>query len=806
MIEKLTQKLNQFYHFAFVFIMVATLGTIFYFWKLGFIDGSRNKELHKANYILEQIEIQKPLNEIKNIVNSENPKLAITKLEALEINLEKINKLIDDQEFSDIKKETQQLKTSIANLISFPKTVKVFNVFNGKLQKFNSYVSKNKWRTLTRTSKRVLNLTKGHINKSKLGRIVKTIEKDFRHMANVTESSILSSPEKSEILSRISNMETETRMIQRYVDEKTFFSGVLNNYSLNMKAWIKKISPDLSYQKLQVEQMGRYYIMGLFGILGLVSTMFFSSFMYGKWHRKNAQSDLEKFVENFVTSGLIDNKPQELSGFSKRFQNFSDHTAEYIDKRMSYGSIFQEALPLSSIMLDKNLKVTWANKQFCESWELAEEEVNKDYLSWDYLSKLTNIGDNDPVLEALKHNIAGIYQIQMKPTEDSEVSPYEMFVSPVKYNGESKIMLFFYPLMSLQETIRDQARSIVNPVEKTLNLIASGEFNDSEKEQLLKEFEIAGITPMFEKFESMVNYFGTERKRLIDQIEMLYDKLDLYADTTDMIEKSNFGIAESTRGQVKDLKEFKTNVIDMSMYGKQNESLAVHEFATLEKTVAAFGSNYGKVKELKGIVDEMSITMPKFANLKEDIKAQKNLLSDTKMRLAHSLAQMIHVKKKITDVATIERFNNSYERVNSEFQKLDSISGDLDKRLTNLEVMLSKGQIIINDINTKIGRFDIKNEEVALSSSMNDLKDFSKRLQSIKGKMGNSEDNVVDRLKSMYINTKTNMIHSKEIASFMEQRPSLIESTDSDIQAMDSEINVATDTNTDISRGPEAQA
>jgi hypothetical protein len=791
MIEKLTQKLNQFYHFAFVFIMIATLGTIFYFWKLGFIDGSRNKELHKANYILEQIETQKPLKEIKNIVTTENPKLAISKVELLEKDLEKINKLIDDKDFSDVKIETQQLKTAIANLISYPKTVKVFNVFNSKLQKFNTYVGVKKWRTLTRTSNRILNLTKGHINRNKLGSIVKTIEKDFRHMVSITESSYLTGPEKSEVLSRISNLEIETNMIKKYVGEKTFFTGVINNFTTNMKAWITKISPDLSYQKLQIEQMGRYYIMGLFGILALVSTVFFSSFMFGKWHRKNAQGDLEKFVENFVTSGLIDNKPQDLNSFSKQFQNFADHTAEYIDKRMSYGSIFQEALPLSSIMLDKNLKVTWANKQFCESWELAEEEINKDYLSWDYLSKLTNIGDNDPVLEALKHNVAGIYQIQMRATEESEVNPYEMFVSPVKYNNETKIMLFFYPLMSLQETITDQAKSIVNPVEKTLNQIVKGEFNESSKEQLLKEFEIAGISPMFEKFETMVEHFNEERKNLVDQIEMLYSKLDNYADTTDAIEKSNFGIAQSTRGQVKDLKEFKTNVIDMSMYGKQSEALAIHELSSLKKAVAAFSSNFGKVTELKDIVDEMSISMPKFAKLKEDIKTQKNLLSDTKMRLSHSLAQMIHVKKKITDHAIVERFNNSYERVNSEFQKLDTISGDLDKKLVHLEVMLSKGQMIINDINLKMDRFDIKSEEHILTASMTDLKEFSTRLDSLEGRLGTSEDNVVDKLKSMYMNTKSNMLHSKEIASFMEERPSLIESSDVQAQPVENYGNEA---------------
>jgi hypothetical protein len=88
-----------------------------------------------------------------------------------------------------------------------------------------------------------------------------------------------------------------------------------------------------------------------------------------------------------------------------------------------------------------------------------------------------------------------------------------------------------------------------------------------------------------------------------------------------------------------------------------------------------------------------------------------------------------------------------------------------------------------------MGRFDIKNEESVLSSSMDDVKEFSKRLYSIKGKISLSEDHVVDRLKSMYMNTKTNMVHSREVASYMQTRPSLIESTDNNIgQDSSSEI------------------
>ena len=185
---------------------------------------------------------------------------------------------------------------------------------------------------------------------------------------------------------------------------------------------------------------------------------------------------------------------------------------------------------------------------------------------------------------------------------------------------------------------------------------------------------------------------------------------------------------------------------------------------------------------LKDIVEEMSIFMPKFATVKEDIKTQKHLLSDRKMRLAHSLAQMIHVKKNITDPSTLERFTNSYERVNSEFEKLDTISTDLEKKLTNLEVLLSKGQMIVNDINTKMDKFDTREEQKTLASSQDEFKDFLKRSESLKGKISNIEDDVVKNLKSLYIHTKTNLEFSRDIAEAMQQRPTLIESNDDEAE------------------------
>jgi len=786
MIEQLTKKQNQFYQISFVILMLATLCTVFYFWKLGFIDGSRNKDLHKANYILEQIQSKKPFDEVSTEVNNENSKLALKKLNSFESDLAKINSLVEVEEYEELTNEIKNVKKAISNLISFPKTLKVMSVFNTKMNKFSIYVNNNDWRTLARTSKRILVRTKGHINKRKLKAFVSDINNDLSYMAKVTAGSVLERSFKSEITSRISNLKTETKMLLRYVGEKQFFYGQVKSTNNSLDNWISKVNPDISYQKLQAEQMGRYYIMGLLGILGLTSTLFFASFIFNKWYLGRTQVELEEFVENFVTDGLIANRPIELKDFSEKFKNFSNVTAEYFEKRTSFGSIFQEALPLSSLMLDKNLKVVWTNKQFSTDWDISEEELNKDYLSWDYLSKLTNIGENDPVLEALKHHVAGIYQVQLKANEESDVRPYEMFVSPVKYNSETRIMLFFYPLMSLQDTITEQARSIVNPIEKTFNLMKKGHFNSENQHLLSKDFEIAGIIPILDQFKDIETNRLSEKENLVTEIEILFDKLDQYEKIIEGVADVNDSFVTHSRGQIEDLKTFKEKVISVTESGKLNENLAQNELASLKTTANALGTCFTKATELKNLTEEMSLSMPKFSGIKDEIKGHKQQLSETKMRFSHGLAQMIHLKKKITDPSLLDRFGNNYDRVYSEFKKMDTITSDLDRKLMNLDIMLSKTQMILNNVEEKVSGLNIKEENLVLNNAVENIKTFTQQLAQTEGRVEKEEDHIVGSLQSLYQHTRQNMMATKSITAFVARRPEVNTQDDiKDLSLMD---------------------
>lgn len=768
MIEKLTKNLTQFYQISFVVIMIAALGVIFYFWKLGFIDGSRSKELHKAGFTLEKITDAKAVGEIRSYIIKENPKKSLEAIELFESEIEGLHRLVEDKSYQPAFEELQRLKTGVANLISFANSSKVLSVFNDKMDKFSEYVKTNDWRTLTRMSERVLNISQEASISGNLSKVVKSIENDFDSMVKITENSILSRADKSEIKSRISNMRVETSMLKKHLDERALSLGLIKNFEQKFQTWLEKISPELSLQKLQVERMGRYYVMGMLGILGLTSMLFFCGFLFNRWAIKASQAKLEERIKELVADGIIGREEFQAENYSKDFQDFARKTSEYVNKRMSFGTIFQEALPFSSLMLDKNLKVEWTNKQFCSDWEISEEEAGQDYMSWDYLAKLTNLGHDDPVLEALKHDVAGIYQIQVKPTEETETRPYEMFVSPVKHDGQKKIMLFFYPLLSMRETIKDQAISIVNPIDKTLRMMMDDQFIHADKEQLRKEYEVGGITRMLDMFETLDKKREAERKNLLNQIEMLYGFMEQTQKSADEAYDLNSQAFESAKGQVRDLRVFKEGVISLSQSAKELESFCSEfnqHFNDALDDLEGFQNDFGS---LKNSMEDMAVSLPNLDRLKDDIKVQRAQVSESKAKLGQGLASLIHIKKGISHPEIVKKFQAAYEKVYGYFEQMDMCQTGLEKRLVQLEVSLSKAQMLINSAHKGSEGLVSAQNFHAVKAKREKRALMNEKAQSMQGKSSKSEEMIIHSLQSIYKGHKENLKRQALIAKSLD--------------------------------------
>ncbi|MCO4754953.1 MAG: hypothetical protein KC478_10770 [Bacteriovoracaceae bacterium] len=768
MIEKLAKHITQYYQISLVSIMIAALGSVLYFWHLGFIDGSRSKSLHKAGFTWEKLQTGGDIKEINNLILKENPKKALEKLSLLEKDMKELDALVDSDAFDKAQEELGRLKTSAANLISFQKSSKVLSVFNDKIESFHNYAKENRWRTLTRMSERVSNATDGNLVGAKLSKVVRRIDKDFNSMVKITENSILSDLDKTSIKERIASMQVETSMLKKHVSERDFSLKLSTSFQKMFEQWLGEISPDLSYQKLQVEQMGRYYAMGMLALLGLSSLLFFVGFAVNRWALKKSQKNLEEEVKALVADSVIAREEIKEELYSKDFQEFVGRTSDYVNKRMSFGTIFQDALPFSSIMLDKNLKVEWTNRQFCSDWEITEEEAGKDYMSWDYLSKLTNLGHDDPVLEALKNNVAGIYQIQLKANSTSETKPYEMFVSPVKYNNSKKIMLFFYPLLSMRETIKDQAVSIVNPIDKTLRLFMDDTFDTADKEQLRKEYEIGGIENMLDMFEEFAKKHSVEKRSLNNQITALRTFLEKTQSVSEEIYQINSEVFSTSKDGVECLKSFKEGVSSLSDSAKSLERICSDFNIHFKSAVIQLEHAQSDFSTLKNSVEDMAVSIPNLDTLKDAIKSNRTDAAQAKDRLGQALTSFIHIKKGISHPEIVKKFQAAYDKLYGYFDTMSAHYTGLEKRLVQLEVGLSKTQMIINSARKQT-------ETLKSAQDPQSLKVVKQQGESL-GEAGvqadkvvkESEALIVESLQSLYKGYKENLNRQAIIAKQLE--------------------------------------
>lgn len=755
MIAQSLKYFTRFFQGSIVLLMITTLGCIFYFWNQGFIDGSRSQDLHQASFLLESIINKKQFQEVKELINQENPKAALKKVESLEEELKTVDKQVSISEFESLNENIQKLKSASARLISFSKSEQVVSVFSKKLDSFNEFVRVNRWRTLTRMGDRVSTLVSGHLNKSKLENLANTILKDFEQMTSITENSILERKDKSEIVSRISNLKIEMQMLKDYASQKNKFEAQYNRTSKSLKQWFDEVSPAITLSKLEVQEVGRYYVMAMLGILILLSCVFFSSFFFSAWFSKRENQKLEARLEEIVTEGFVGGDRTQFRDLSQGFQKYAFKMMTYIDKRMSFGSIFQDSLPLSSILLDQNLKVAWANQQFCSTWEISEDEIKKDYMSWDYLNKLTNIGSDDPVMEALKNDVAGIYQVQIKPHDEAEVRPFEMFVSPVRYKNEKRIMLFFYDLTNLEATISEQAKSILNPVRESINLLKSGRF--SRDEQLEYEFKIADLNELYENFSALndqINNNDLESRREIseleEQIQMLQESLN------EIISRNDENLALS-RGNIDSLKIFKENVIALSELTQKLNRSALKGSDVIHTNLAALKGAVSKLDGTKAALEEVFGGLPNLEVAKDDIKNEKVAIQELRAKLGHEISQMGVVLKNAEDMKEQSKVARTLDKMKLSFQQCNERSESLDKKLAHLDILMSKTQMVLNAGEQKIRQVNSQFEQQQTVFAEQEIKVLQKLNFGSRESHEMYEEEIISALQNIFKGTKENL-------------------------------------------------
>ena len=749
-----------------VFLMSAAFfASGVYYWKNGYVGMESINAAYEGAFKLDELRTKDYPHEIDQLVNDDRIPNAIKLVESLD----KTSRMLGRMDSFKFKKEyddsIEEFRKAIVHLVSFSSISKIFSVLSSKVADFEEFANQNQWRTLTRMAARIQaklspasTKSPGSFNPEKLAALRRSLDQDIRVMSTVTESSVLSRTEKDAILIKLKAFEVELEMIDSYQTALRAYGQKFEKFNKAYRVWLENIGPAIAMKKLEIENSAKY----LFYIVMGLSVFLFGIFFMGMWtHGKAKQKNrnaLEDYFLKSIKNGIVSPDNRFEHKFSAEFSQEFDKLRDYVHKRMNFGSLFQVALPFSSLMLDSNLNLIWANKLFLEQWGMSSFK-EEGPLSWDYLQRFTNLGENDPVLTALNENIAGIYQIQIKRSTDHEALPYEMYVAPVDQNETRRIMIFFYPLRSLEETVANQAKSIVGPVSRSLVAMTEGRFNDAFQTKIRNDFEVAGISDVFEKFRQHYEFITSRQNQLERELENCEDQLcDYYKLVTDLTASLD-NIETTFQETFQAFANAKHSIVNQVELRFQMEEVC--------RGLVAFTSNlrgYNKelvasFKQAEAVVRDSVEGQKSLRGSKTKLREVMNQLDESRSRLARFIEQSFMFNSNQGSPNT----DQFIHKLRMEVANVEKLLAQMGGGVKEIELVLSKSELLLaNRDNLSVKH--VEDDLAVIGEKIENQKYNQERLE---GQGKELDELMISGLKDLYLQVKSAKGHKDRLSTLI---------------------------------------
>ncbi len=692
--KKILRPIHIYYMIALFTLSILIVGGVTYTWKTGPVNIENVSTVFEANMQIEALKTRNDISLMKNYVASDRAREAFKVLDRLERDVKQVHATYDVVEYDSVESAVSDTKKALNALIALPELSSVFNVLNTKVSSFENFVVSNNWRTLTRMSKRLSarlspmkSKSNGAFSSEKLSDLYNFALEEVDGMEKVTTGSVLAREDKGLILNNLATFSTELDLFGRYVEEVKKFEDSLRNLTVSYSSWFKVVEPEVSFKRIEFEKNGQNLLLSLLGLGVLVFFMGLGGlFIYSYYSRKTSLA-FEDFATEVIRDGLIPTTTDKLElEFSGKFREEFLKTREYMHKRMSFGSVFQDALPFSSLLLDSNLNVVWANSLFYEQWGMSASHKREENITWDFLQRFTNLGEDDPVLMAAKNNLAGIYQIQMS-NKQGETLPFEMYVSPVEYAAQKRIMILFYPLRGLEETLGHQTKALVGPIVRTLDALSTNSFSTEFQHKVKKDFEVAGIPQVYDKFKKHSDLMTQQKIGLLAEIERLENEVYSFeAMKGDMV--TNLEVTEEIQARIMDrFNATKKSIIEFVELRADLTELFDKTQQMTKEVLREEAMILSKSSEVADALQENRKGIEGLFKYRSDIKEVKGQIEDFRHKLTQSFEQLQFSPEKTDQIL------GKLKKEGAHFSQVLSHFGSL---ATSLDVGLSKMQIILD--------------------------------------------------------------------------------------------------------------
>lgn len=754
--------LGRVVHFYYVVVLCAMTGLFAYgakyYWDSGLLNIDYVSNLYDGTSKVRAVKERSDIDEIKKFVDGDRIKDANRIFSRLERDIQDLRAIKPADSHTTFEENTKKVKVSLNNFQAAPELSAILNNISGKVTVFENFVTEKKWPTLSKMAMNLRIKTSpgrlmqgGLFNFEKTQNLTLSINNDIEAMTNFTQSSGLPADIKTAIIGRIQTIKTEASLLESYVDDHKKFNRTYKDFATDYATWFKFVEPEIALKKIQFEKSSQTVLYSLIAIFSSLATFIALGFVIYNYSTKRGSQKTEKLVLDTIKENLLPIEAKRTEKFSPEFTTEIEKYRDYVHKRMSFGSIFQEAMPFASILLDSNLNLVWGNSHFYEQWQLQNfNEDGDDSLTWDFLQRFTNLEDNSSILSALRMSTSGVYKIQVKNASMAKGLPYEMHVSPVEYSSQKRIMIIFYPMSETEIRLDGQRSAITAPmlsaVEAQLNETMTPELSLS----LRNEAEKAGVNELYAKFSQYVEKNESIKDELSCEIERLENELQAQKNTMGDMRKSLVASFETQRASVEKYNQFKSSVTSVLDSRDQLEEQFKYALNSSREFYKDQNKILSSAEKADKTVDEYVKSLKTITVLKSEFKDLKGNVEEFKSRITQVLDQLLIFQNHEDDTLRVDQFLG---KIKLEMKGFEKVLSGFNQVVTQLDVTVTKLDMMVESRE----KIDLEAIRVRLEAVKNNLENAQFSASRISQNAHSKDDEMVGVLKALIINLKTEM-------------------------------------------------
>jgi len=664
---------------------VLTLSATFYALRLHNLQQSHDEREIKITSSIEKLKIEDSFSSMARYLGRSQPELANDKLRELSGILAELEEILEVNLSNNLSQSLRQFSALINKNSEVSSPTEVVKVLIQKITSLKELSERNKYKNILSIS---VNLEQ-KISKLKPSQVqgeffINSIKTDLKKIELLVNSSALTEAEKNNVTTRLNSLNSEIQLLSLASLHLKDLNKYTKDASLALKEWIIEIESKVkNYQSLYRSKQNHLIIL-LASLISFILIGWLGVAYLFRWQKFKISDHIENEVKIVIEKGILSDQRFMTDHFSENMRGKIIALLDELKMKLNLGTMLHEGLPFAGCLIDSNFNITWSNKLFLEQFKFNEHQTNDSDISWEKIKKLLNF-DGDPIYEALVNRVSGIYSIKVRPSDDKEMKPYEMYVTPITVNREEKVMLFFYPLLSVKDAINDQVNSAKDTIQRFVELWSEDKLSLEQLQLLEKDFKLSEIEELYKIFVQFYQRHEDDKKETSLVINSLEKENSNYSFMINEIQKIEEERKEIVKSEVNLAEEIRDNFI--STFDKADQLIHLNKSIfqynddlknETQKMYQLASDLLTRGKETREILQHMDSLKSDYKKLKFDLLEVKTKLVTFHSNLMAQLPVLDDHQQKLV------------HRYKDELARLDLNVSSLEKKLSQLDVFIGK--------------------------------------------------------------------------------------------------------------------